>query len=85
MSCYGYDGNLFFVRAIAPKYSICCRCGLFSISLKNLFSFRPFQCGKLMGLQARMPWILRQKLNGLFYRRVSLEKSLVGFEFVEVG
>ena len=38
-----------------------------------------------MGLQARMPWILRQKLNGLFYRRVSLEKSLVGFEFVEVG
>ncbi|UJS17256.1 MAG: hypothetical protein L3J17_15290 [Candidatus Jettenia sp.] len=43
-------GDLLLVRAVTPKYSICCRCGLFDISLKNLFSFWPFQRGKLMGL-----------------------------------
>src|SRR3990170_6067650 len=48
---YCDNSDLFLAWTVVPKDSVRCRCGLFSISLKNFLPFRTFEGCELMGLQ----------------------------------
>jgi len=66
MGSYGKNGDYAFGRTVIPEDPVGCGCSLLCICLENLLSVRTFQTDIFMGLEAIMPGIHRQKLDGLF-------------------
>ena len=81
----GKNGDYAFGRTIIPEDSIGGGCTLLCICLKNLFSVRAFQTHIFMSLEAIMPRIHCQELEGLFDSLVTFPlggsafKQIAGF------
>jgi len=77
---YCDNSDLFLAWTVVPKDSVRCRCGLFSISLKNFLPFRTFEGCELMGLQTGVSWICRKILDGFLDCLVPFRKSFVSLK-----
>lgn len=76
------NGDLVFARTVVPKDSVCCRRGLFSISLKDFLPFRTLEGCELMSLQTGVSWICGKILEGLLDCLVPFRKSFVSLKSV---
>ncbi len=82
MRRYCDNSDLVWAGTVVPKDSVSCRCGLFSISLKDFLSFRTFKGYVLMRLQTGVSWVCRKIEEGLFDCLVPFRKSFVCLESV---
>jgi len=81
----GKNRDYAFGRTVIPEDSIGCGCALLCICLKNILPVRTFQTDIFMGLEAGMPRVRCQELDGLFDSLVTFPlggstfKQIVGF------
>ena len=57
MRNYGDDRNHSSLRAVIPEDPVGARCFLLGICLEDLFSLRPFEGSKFVGVQRGMPQV----------------------------
>jgi hypothetical protein len=79
---YGENGDYAFGRTVIPEDSVGFGRALLRIRLKNLLPVRTLQTHIFMGLEAKMPRIRCQELDGLFDSSVTF--SLGGRTFEPV-
>lgn len=83
MRSNGENGDYAFGRTVIPEDSIGCGCSLLCIRLKNLLSVWTFQTDIFVGLEAGMPGIRGQELDGLFDSMVTFLLGGSAFKQIE--